>query len=156
MSVVLSEGQGIEGKGQMGCVILPILHSYPHPSSHPFPATKQQTVTLFGPQLSGSHPFPVPLDSAAPHVTIQKRRGLYHDWVAAQPQEEEAHWRPDMVVAFNSGAHTLDSHERVDGSVWTPTLKLLVAKVGGWMSLRRRRGWGKASNVSVLPHSSVQ
>lgn len=53
--------------------------------------------------------------------------------MAEQPAtsaEEEAQWAPDLVVAFNSGAHTGDSHFEADGSCWTPTLRMLEAK--GW------------------------
>lgn len=117
----------------------PVLHKHKHKnktptSSSPRPSSSQSctAVSLFGPQLAGSHPFPIPLDTdAAPHVTVCKRRGYYHDWAAAQPQgeAEEEKWKPDMVVAFNSGAHTLDTHYEVDGSQWTPTLALLAEKV---------------------------
>ncbi len=73
----------------------------------------------------------MPLDETfAPKVSVLRRRGYYHEWAAGQPSEEEESWRPDLVVAFNSGAHTLDSHLAIDGSLWTPTLELLDAK--GW------------------------
>lgn len=51
-------------------------------------------------------------------------------WVAEQPAEEKSQWAPDMVVAFNSGAHTGNSHFEADGSMWMPTLSLLEAR--GW------------------------
>ena len=43
-----------------------------------------------------------------PELSLELVSGLYHEWVEGLGASYE---KPDLVVAFNSGAHTADSHQ---------------------------------------------
>ncbi|KAM3574657.1 hypothetical protein VYU27_003383 [Nannochloropsis oceanica] len=90
-------------------------------------------VSLFGPQLTSLTTFRVPLKGfeggkeggeEGGRVTVEKSNLLYHDWVLRHGGGTAP--KPDLVVAFNSGAYTGNDHQEIDGSMWLPTLAYII------------------------------